>query len=149
MFTPDQERTAAELARVLRPGGRIGMVNWTPTSWVADLGEILGRYRPTSAPLPSPTRWGDRHGIDELLGPHASVQANERTFLFRFRSVAHHVDFLLEHYPPVVAVDSGLHGDDCDALRSDLYALAERRNIGPTDRLTVPMEYLEVVATRR
>jgi len=73
------------------------MVNWTPTSWVADLGEILGRYRPTSAPLPSPTRWGDRQGIDELLGPHASVQANERTFLFRFRSVAHHVDFLLEH----------------------------------------------------
>jgi SAM-dependent methyltransferase len=59
MFTPDQGRAAAELRRVCRPGGRIGLASWTPESFVGQMFHIIGRYGPPPAGVPSPLDWGD------------------------------------------------------------------------------------------
>ena len=60
MFTPDQEQAARELARVCRPGGRIGLANWTPDGFVGQLFKLIGRYVPPPAGLSSPVAVGDR-----------------------------------------------------------------------------------------
>jgi SAM-dependent methyltransferase len=76
MFTPDQERAAHELLRVCRPGGRIGLANWTPDGWIGEMLRVVGRHVPPPAGLRPPTRWGTESGMRELLNSGvASLQA--------------------------------------------------------------------------
>jgi SAM-dependent methyltransferase len=58
MFTPDQEKASAEMARVCKPGGRIGLANWTPSSFVGEMFKVLGRYLPPPVGVRSPALWG-------------------------------------------------------------------------------------------
>ncbi|MFC7551108.1 class I SAM-dependent methyltransferase [Pseudoroseomonas wenyumeiae] len=64
MFTPDQEKAAAEMARVCRPGGRIGLANWTPGSFVGRLFQLLGRFLPPPAGVRSPALWGTEERLN-------------------------------------------------------------------------------------
>ncbi|MFC3169463.1 hypothetical protein [Paracoccus fontiphilus] len=68
MFAPDQDRAAAEVLRVCRPGGRIGLANWTPDSFIGEVFRTLGRHLPPPAGLEPPSRWGDRAWIEETFG---------------------------------------------------------------------------------
>ena len=86
MFTPNPERAAAELLRVVRPGGRIGLVNWTPEGFVGQMFKIVGAHVPPPAGVPSPLQWGTEARIEELLGGEAKVETERRHFTFRFRS---------------------------------------------------------------
>jgi ubiquinone/menaquinone biosynthesis C-methylase UbiE len=150
MFAPDQQRTADELIRVCRPGGRIGMVNWTPQSWVAEVGRTVGRYVPPPEGVPSPVLWGDPDHVAGLFGDRAEVTAPVKQFRFRFASTDQHVDYFCENYPPFVAALRMLDGQDRDALRADLAELAERFNIAEhPETLILPLEYIEVVAVVR
>ena len=72
MFTPDQERAAAELIRVCRPGGKIGLANWTPEGFIGRLFKTIGRHLPPPAGVKSPALWGTRGRITEMFGSHAS-----------------------------------------------------------------------------
>lgn len=148
MFAPDQERTASELLRVCRPGGRIGMVNWTPTSWVAELGRTVAGYTAPPAGVPSPMLWGDRDHLDRLFGPDVEISAPERTFMFRFRSPEHHADYFVREYPPIVAALGKLDDDSAAALRQDIIDLARSFNVAPEPALAFPMQYLEVVVRK-
>jgi SAM-dependent methyltransferase len=94
MFAPDQERTAAELLRVCRPGGRIGMVNWTPDSYVGELFRAIGRHLPPPPGLRPPVLWGSPERLRELFGPEVTISAPRRTFLWRFPSAEHQAEFL-------------------------------------------------------
>ena len=87
MFTPNQEQAAAELARVCKPGGTIGLANWTPESFVGQVFKTIGGYIPPPAGIKSPALWGTKGRLEQLFGKTAQeIHATEREFVFRYRS---------------------------------------------------------------
>jgi SAM-dependent methyltransferase len=149
MFTADQERGAAELLRVARPGATIALANWTPSSFVGEMFRTVGRHVPPPAGVRSPLEWGTEERLADLLGDGvSSLLVRPRTFVFRFRSAVEFVDFFREHYGPVHAAFGKLEGPGRDALYRDLVALAETHDRGSGASVALPSEYLEVVATR-
>jgi hypothetical protein len=85
---------------------------------------------------------------DDVLGSAATIRVEERRFLFRFRSVEQHVDHFTTNYPPVAAAVAALDGDAADDLARDLRRVAASRNVSDGPDLVLPMDYLEVVATK-
>jgi SAM-dependent methyltransferase len=150
MFTPDQERAAAELARVCRPGGRIGLANWTPGGFIGALFKLIGRHVPPPAGLRSPALWGTEERLRELFGGKAaSIAATPRLFNFRYRSAAHWIEVFRGFYGPVHKAFLALDPPRQEALERDLLDLLARFDRGGAAGLVVPSEYLEVVVTRR
>jgi SAM-dependent methyltransferase len=149
MFAPRQERAAAELVRVCRPGGRIGLANWTPDSFVASMFETVARYV-TPPPIPSAFRWGAESDDVALLGTDVSVDsAAKREFVFRYRSAEDFVDTYRTYSGPTNRAFAALEPDGQDALENDLLTLARDWNRSTTGALSVPAEYLELVASVR
>ena len=148
MFAPHQEQAAAELVRVCRPGGRIGVANWTPTGFVGQMLKTVTRYAPPPAGVRSPLEWGTEARLTELLGDGVSaITATTRQFVFRYRSPQDFVDTFRATYGPTVKAFGGLDDDGRAELERELLALAESHNT-TTSSLRVPSDYLEVVATR-
>jgi len=148
MFAPNHDAAAAELARVCRPGGRIGLANWTPESLVGQMFGILGRYVAPPAGLQPPSRWGDVAHLEALFdGSIGSLQVTQREFHFRYRSAEHFVDVFRSWYGPVHKAFLALPDDGAAALKQDLIELLERNNTA-VGSLLIPSEYLEVVVTR-
>ncbi|MBA4263549.1 MAG: SAM-dependent methyltransferase [Comamonadaceae bacterium] len=150
MFAPDQARSAAEMARVCRPGGRIGMANWTPDGFIGQLFRTLGRQIPPPAGAQPPSLWGVEAHLHALFGDTASkMETTPRLFNFRYRSAAHFIEVFRTWYGPVHKAFASLPPEKAQALESDLTELLERLNRGGSDGLVVPSEYLEIVITRR
>jgi SAM-dependent methyltransferase len=149
MFTPDQERAAAELVRVCRPGGTIGLVNWTPAGFIGQLLRTVGKHVPPPAGVRPPPQWGTEERLGELLGDAVSrLDVRRRTFVFRFRSPDDFATFFRDNYGPVHKAFAALDEPGRERLYDDLTALAREfdREEGPS--VAMPAEYLEVVATR-
>jgi SAM-dependent methyltransferase len=150
MFTPNQEQAARELLRVCRPGGKIGMANWTPEGFIGQLFRMIGKYVPPAPGVKPPARWGTEQGLRELFGDGISdLTTNRRNFVFRYRSAGHWVEVFRTYYGPVLKAFAALDLAGQAALEHDLLELLERFNQGGPDTLIVPGEYLEVIATRR
>jgi SAM-dependent methyltransferase len=150
MFAPDQKKAAAELLRVCKPGGTIGLVNWVPDSYIGDLFRTMGKYVPPPTGLKPPFRWGTEEGLSELLGEGvASLQSRRRSFVWRFPSARHHVEFMLEYYGPLNKAFGTLDEEQQKAFEGDLISLVERYNRSENETAIWPADYLEVVATRR
>ncbi len=146
MFTPDQERAAAELVRVCRPGGRIGLANWTPDGFIGQVFRTLGRHVPPPAGVKSPALWGTRARIDELFGAKAtSIRASLRQFVFRYRSPEHWVHVFGTWYGPMLKAFASLEPAAQAALHRDLLALVDRFNRSGDATMVAPSEYLEIV----
>jgi SAM-dependent methyltransferase len=150
MFTADHARAAAELVRVSRPGGTIGLASWTPTGFVGQLLKTVGRHVPPPAAAQPPTRWGTVEGVRELLGDRVEqVRFEERSVTQRFRSPEHFADFFLDHYGPTRKAAEQLGDDGRTALRDDIVALAESADRGQNGSFTSDWAYLIAVATPR
>ncbi|HEY1362016.1 MAG TPA: class I SAM-dependent methyltransferase [Xanthobacteraceae bacterium] len=150
MFTPDQDKAAAELLRVCKPGGKIGLANWTPEGFIGQVFKVLGKHLPPPAGLRSPALWGTRARLDELFGAQASrIQTEPRMFVFRYRSTQHWLDVFKTFYGPMHKAFAALDPIGQVALARDLLALAGRLNRSGESGMAVPGEYLEVVITRR
>jgi ubiquinone/menaquinone biosynthesis C-methylase UbiE len=150
MFTPDQDRAAAELVRVCRPGGKIGLANWTPEGSIGRLFKIIGRHLPPPAGVKSPALWGTRARIAEMFGPHASsIKLEPRFYTFRYRSALNWLDVFKTYYGPVLKAFAALDRAAQSALTSDLMALVAELNRSGDGAMVVPAEYLEIVITRR
>jgi ubiquinone/menaquinone biosynthesis C-methylase UbiE len=150
MFTADQERAAAELVRVCRAGGRIGLANWTPEGFIGQLFATLGRHVPPPVGVRSPALWGTRARIDQLFEPHASaVTAVPRDFVFRYRTPGHWLQVFRTYYGPLLKAFAALEPAAQAALERDLLALIGRFNRSGDGSMVVPSEYLEIVITRR
>jgi SAM-dependent methyltransferase len=150
MFAPDHATAASELARVCRPGGRIGLANWTPTGFIGQLFKVLGRHVPPPAGVQPPSLWGVEAHLRELFGERAaSVTATPRQFNFRYRSAAHFIEVFRTWYGPVHKAFASLPPEGAAALEQELAELLNRCNRAGAASLVVPSDYLEVVIARR
>ena len=148
MFTPDQDKAAAELMRVCAHGGRIGLANWTPTGFIGQVFRTIGKHLPPPA-VKSPALWGTRERIAELFEQEAaSVATTTRHFAFRYRSPAHWLHVFKTYYGPMLKAFAALDADAQLSLESDLIELVARFNRSGDESMVVPSEYLEVVITR-
>ena len=150
MFAPDHARSAAEMARVCRPGGRIGMANWTPAGAIGQLFKVLGRHLPPPAGAQPPSLWGSEAHLRSLFGTKAAkIEATPRIFNFRYRSAAHFIDVFRTWYGPVHKAFAALGAEKGEALERDLTELLNALNRAGEASLVVPSEYLEIVVTVR
>jgi ubiquinone/menaquinone biosynthesis C-methylase UbiE len=149
MFTPDQERAAHELMRVCRAGGKIGMANWTPDSFVGKLFKTIGKYVPPAPGVKSPALWGNRDHLHALFGSNATVITETRHFLFRYRSPEHWVEVFRNYYGPVHKAFAAIEPGARMKLETDLYALLDDFNVAEDGTLVAPGEYLEAVIIKQ
>jgi len=150
MFTPDQTRAAGELARVCRPGGKIGLANWTPAGFIGQMFKTIGGHLPPPPGVQSPARWGTPEFIREQFEPRAAaIEMNPRHFVFRYRSIAHWLEVFRTTYGPMLKAFAALDPTAQQRLAQDLQALAARFNRSGDGTMVVPSEYLEVVIVRR
>ncbi len=150
MFAPNHAQVASELLRVCRPGGRIGMTNWTPDGFVGGMLRTVGRYVPPPPGVQPATRWGDEAYLRDLFGDKiTNLTITPRSHVFRYHSPEHFAQYFLTHYGPTerayAAVDEGAKIN----LARDLADLARQFNIADDGTLVAPGDYLEVVAVRR
>ncbi len=150
MFTPNQDKAAAELLRVCRRGGKIGLANWTPEGFIGQLFKTLGKYLPPPAGAKSPALWGTEARIKEMFGASAaSIKAERRNFNFRYRSPEHFLDIFKSYYGPMLKAFAALDAANRNRLGNDLLALIGQMNRAEDGTMVVPSEYLEIVITRR
>ena len=150
MFTPDHARAAGEMMRVVRPGGRIGLANWTPEGLVGQLFKTIGKHVPPPAGVQSPALWGTEEHLSELFDAAvAQIHTERKLFNMRYASAAHWLQIFRDYYGPVHRAFAALDGGGQQALEQDIVALLERFNTAGPASLILPSEYLEVVVTKR
>ena len=151
MFAPDHTQAAGEMLRVCRPGGTIGLANWTPDGFIGELFRTVAAHVPPPAGVQSPMLWGTEAHLRTLFGDAiASLEIEERTFTFRFTSAEEFVRFFRTWYGPTLKAFAALEGDAHDALEQDLLALARRSDrLGSADAIAIPATYIEAVAVTR
>lgn len=150
MFAPDQAKCAAELLRVTRPGGRIGLANWTPEGYIGQLFKTIGGFVPPPPGLSSPALWGTEPRLVELFGPRAAdIRVTRRHFHFRYLSGEHWIDIFRRYYGPTLKAFAALDEARQADLHDALLALLARFDRGGGRALDVPGEYLEVVITKQ
>ena len=150
MFTPNQERAAAELLRVCKRGGKIGLANWTPESFIGQLFKTLGKYLPPPAGAKSPALWGTEARIKEMFGPSAAaIAAERRHFVFRYRSPEHFLDVFKTYYGPTLKAFAALDATNQQRLQQDVLALIGTMNRAKDGTMIVPGEYLEIIIVKR
>lgn len=149
MFTPNQEQAARELLRVCRPGGKIGLANWTPDGFIGQLFKTIGKFIPPAPAVKSPALWGTERRLQELFGCSADIQAERRDFVFRYRSPKHWLEVFRTYYGPVHKAFGALDVNGQDALETEVTELLYRFNHARDNSLAVSSEYLEVTITRR
>jgi ubiquinone/menaquinone biosynthesis C-methylase UbiE len=149
MFTPNQEKAASELARVCKPGGRIGLANWTPESFIGQLFRTIGTYIPPATGVRSPALWGTKARLDELFGKFVrEIRTTSREFVFRYRSPMHWIEVFRTYYGPMNKTFGALDSGKQAAFTQDLLGLMTSRNRSGDRTLVLPSEYLEVVIDR-
>jgi len=150
MFTPNHARAAGELLRVCRPGGKIGLANWTPAGFIGKLFGVIGRHVPPPPALTPPSRWGVEDYLDELFrGSASDIHITPRDFVFRYKSAQHWIDVFRTWYGPVHKAFAGLPPEKQQQLTDDLHALIRDFNTSGDSTAVIPSEYLEVVITKR
>lgn len=148
MFAPDHASAAREMLRVVRPGGRIGMANWTPDGFIGRLFKIIGSHVAPPAGVRSPALWGTEAHLVSLFGPRASnIQVARKMFSFRYRSAAHFVQVFRDFYGPTHKAFGALEAGKQAALERDILALLNELDVGKGRGLVVPSEYAETVIT--
>jgi SAM-dependent methyltransferase len=146
MFAPDHAATARELARVTRPGGRIALANWTPTSGVADLFKIMAPFQPAPPPS-SPFAWGDEERVGALLGDAFELEFEHHSSPYSAPSGEAYWELFATSYGPTKTLAESL-GERRAELRAawvDFFETHHRRN----GEVAHEREYLLIVGTRR
>lgn len=150
MFAPNQSKAASELVRVSKPGGRIGLANWTPNGFIGQLFKVIGAHVPPPAGLDSPARWGVPAHLAEWFHESATrVHVEPKMFMFRYRSPQHFVEVFRSWYGPVLKAFAALEHPKRHLLEADILALVGKFNQSGDHTAVIPGEYVEVSIDRR
>lgn len=147
-FAPRHEIVAHELAGVCRPGGLIGLVNWTPEGLIGELFKIMGRYLPAPPEFASPPPlWGNESHVRGLFaGTAVELEFSRGHNPWRFPSADAWVAFMETAYGPTLKARERLTGEDrWEDCRREIVALAERHNDATDGSLLMHAEYLVAV----
>ena len=149
MFTPNQERSASEMQRVCRSGGKIGMANWTAEGFIGQLFKTLGKHVAPPAGVKSPALWGSEDWIQQQFGNQATeISFSLCRFVFRYPSPEFFVDFFRTFYGPVHKAFLALEPEAQKKLESDMLELIAAFNTADDGSMRVPSEYAEIVVTK-
>jgi SAM-dependent methyltransferase len=149
MFAADQEKTAAELLRVCKPGGRIGMANWVPDSGIGQMFMTVAKHAPPPPGVLPPLLWGTEDRLRELFGDGISeLRVERRTSRQTFRSIDHWMDFFRTYFGPTKVAFERVGADGEAALEADLRKFLDESNTGGDSALVLEPEYLQAIATR-
>jgi SAM-dependent methyltransferase len=149
MFAPNQDQAAAEMMRVCRPGGRVGLANWTPNGFIGQLFKTLGKHVPPAPGLKSPALWASMERLNELFQPHGgTIVVTPKPFMVRYRSPQHMLDVFRTYYGPALKAFAALDTQGQAALQRDLLMLIAEFNSARDGTMVMPSDYLEVVVSR-
>ncbi|MDQ3693363.1 MAG: class I SAM-dependent methyltransferase [Chloroflexota bacterium] len=151
MFAPNQEQAAAELLRVCRPGGRIGLANWTPASAPAGIFRLSAQFAAAPPPpgLQPPIAWGTASRLRELFGDHAaSIRLHDRVYLARYDSAEHFVDTFRAYFGPVHNTFATLDPQQAAEYAAGLAGITHQFNRATDGTLAVANAYVTVVIDR-
>ena len=148
MFAPNQEKCASELSRVVRKGGRIGLVNWTPASFIGQLFKVIGKFFPPIPGVNPGTLWGTDDRLKELFPGHR-IASKSQVFTFRYRSPEHWLEVFRNFYGPLHKAFAALDAEKAAALEADILDLLHKHNTAGSTALAVPSEYLESVIIKK
>lgn len=148
MFAPNHARAAAEMLRVCKPGGRIGLASWTPAGFVGQMFRVIGKHVPAPPGVQSPLLWGTESHLETLFPSVTRIDQRARAFVFRYRSAQHFVDVFRRFYGPTHKAFAALDETRQAALEHDLLDLLQSADTGRSSGLVVPSEYLETVIVR-
>jgi SAM-dependent methyltransferase len=150
-FAPRHQIVARELARVCQPGGRIGIVNWTPEGQIGELFKIMGRYLPPPPSYASPPPlWGSEPYVRGLFaGTGVQLEFARGLNPWRFHSAEEYVRFMETNYGPTLKARERLSRQGCwHKCREEIRAMAERRNEATDGGLLMHAEYLVAIGTK-
>ena len=152
MFAPFHQPVADELVRVCRPGGRIGLLSWTPEGMIGSLFRTLGQFAP---PPPEgaqpPPLWGSEEHVRELLGDRVRLRSVTRDVLevTAFAQPHDYAEHFKSYYGPTIAARANAVKNGREAeLDAALDAFCDEWNRGTQDAARFEMEYLLAVGTR-
>ena len=149
MFAPDQEKTASELLRVIRPGGKVGMANWTPDGFVGQMFALGAKYNPPPPGVRPPSRWGTEAGLAELFGSRGvDVHIRTRHAEFVYPSPEFTLDYYRTWFGPTATAFASLDEEGQEQMAADLLALYAANNTVDDGTVLIAAPYLEVVATK-
>jgi ubiquinone/menaquinone biosynthesis C-methylase UbiE len=149
MFAPDQQKAADELLRVVKPGGRIGMANWTPVGSVGKMFQTIAKHAPPPPGLDSPLGWGTEERVRELFGDGVSdLRTESRISRQPFRSPDHYIEFFRTYFGPTQTAYERAGAEGEAALTEDLRSFLEAENTAGNRAMVLEADYLEVIATR-
>ena len=149
MFAPDQHKAAAELLRVVKPGGRIGMGNWCPDGGVGRMFKTIAKHAPPPPGIDSPLLWGTEGRLRELFGDGISdLRIVRRVARQAFPTPDHQIELFRTYFGPTKTAFERVGPEGEQALYDDLRTFLEEENTAGERALVIEAEYLEIIATR-
>ena len=149
MFAPDQEKSAAELLRVTKPGGTIGLACWMPEGMVFELFAVHARRVPPPPGTKPAHRWGTEDGLRELYGNGVrTLRVEKRIVRQYFRSIDHAVDMFRTYFGPTVRAFEIVGEAGAEELARDLREVFTRYNRVDDGTAAIESAYLLSIATR-
>jgi SAM-dependent methyltransferase len=153
MFAPHHQAVADEMVRVCKPGGTIGMLNWTPEGMIGALFRMMGPFAPAPPPgAQPPPLWGSEDHVKEMFGDRVDFHTLDRTVLEidQFQRPQDYVDHFKGLYgPTIVAINNARNNGREDELNTAMAEFIVEWNRGSEEDAYFEQEYLVVAGTRR